>query len=203
VLTPAAIRAIMEGENAPRLDGFVGPGHVSTMIGAEAYAPAALAYKKPIVIAGFEPIDMLDAILRLVRQVNRGEAHIENAYARAAPHHANACAMAMVEETMELRDIFAWRGLGEIPASALRVAAAYRDMDAEHRFAVADRFVPDHKACECGAILRGQKRPEDCKVFAGACTPDHPIGACMVSSEGACAAHYLYGRFRTRAEARV
>lgn len=198
VLTPSAIQAIMESPDAPALDGFVGPGHVSTIIGADAYEPAASAYRKPVVIAGFEPIDLLDAILRLVRQANRQEARVENAYARAAPAQGNPRALAMIEQTMRLRDRFAWRGLGEIPDSALRLAAAFEDMDAELRFGLEERHVEDHKACECAAILRGHKAPKDCKVFAGACTPDNPLGACMVSPEGACAAHYLYGRFRTK-----
>jgi hydrogenase expression/formation protein HypD len=201
VLTPAAIAAIMACEETPALDGFVGPGHVSTIIGADAYKPAADAYNKPIVIAGFEPVDVLEAVLLLVRQVNRGEARIDNAYARAAPQAGNRAALAMVAETFQLRDRFAWRGLGEIADSALKVSAAFAAMDAELKFAIADRDVADHKACECAAILRGQKRPADCKVFATGCTPDNPLGACMVSPEGACAAHYLYGRFRTKAEA--
>lgn len=200
VLTPAAIRAIMDGENTPELDGFVGPGHVSTIIGADAYAPAAALYRKPIVIAGFEPIDLLDAILRLVRQANAQDARVENAYARAAPEKANAQALAMIQKTMAVRDSFAWRGLGNIPNSALKLSDAFADMDAETRFALEERDVPDHKACECAAILRGEKRPAQCKVFAKACTPDMPLGACMVSPEGACAAHYLYGRFRQLAE---
>lgn len=201
VLTPAAIRAIMESGDTPALDGFVGPGHVSTIIGAEAYAPAARAYRKPIVIAGFEPIDVLDAVLRLVRQVNRQSAEVENAYARAAPSAGNAAALAAMAEVFAVRESFAWRGLGEIPESALRLSPAYAAFDAEQRFALSASSVEDHKACACGDILRGQKRPTDCQVFATACTPDHPLGACMVSSEGACAAHYLYGRFRGREHA--
>jgi hydrogenase expression/formation protein HypD len=201
VLTPAAIRAIMESGDAPALDGFVGPGHVSTIIGAEAYAPAARAYRKPIVIAGFEPIDVLDAVLRLVRQVNRQSAEVENAYARAAPSAGNAAALAAMAEVFAVRESFAWRGLGEIPESALGLSPAYAAFDAEQRFALSASPVEDHKACACGDILRGQKRPTDCHVFATACTPDHPLGACMVSSEGACAAHYLYGRFRGRERA--
>jgi hydrogenase expression/formation protein HypD len=200
VLTPAAIRAIMDSPDTPHLDGFVGPGHVSAIIGADAYAPAANLYSKPIVIAGFEPIDLLDAILRLVRQTNAGDARVENAYARAAPSAANAAAQALMEEAFALRRSFFWRGLGEIPDSALRVSDAYAAMDAELKFGLVDRPVADHKACECGPILRGQKHPRDCKVFATVCTPDNPLGACMVSSEGACAAHYLYGRFRAKVE---
>lgn len=201
VLTPAAIKAIMESPDAPALDGFVGPGHVSAIIGAKAYEPAAAAYRKPIVIAGFEPIDLLEAVLRLVRQVNAQQATIENAYARAAPDHGNTRALEMIAQTMRVRDRFAWRGLGDIPESALRLSEAFADMDAELRFDLKDRIVADHKACACAEILRGHKRPKDCKVFAAACTPDNPLGACMVSPEGACAAHYLYGRFRTKEHA--
>lgn len=196
VLTPAAIRAIMECGSVPDLDGFVGPGHVSAIIGTDAYAPAAIAYRKPIVIAGFEPVDLMDAILRLVRQTNANQAVVENGYARACPASANPHAEAMMAATMMLREDFAWRGLGRIAHSALGIHPDFSDMDAERRFSLAERDIDDHKACECAAILRGEKRPANCKVFAQGCTPDTPMGACMVSPEGACAAHYLYGRFR-------
>jgi hydrogenase expression/formation protein HypD len=200
VLTPAAIRAIMECGSVPDLDGFVGPGHVSTIIGTDAYAPAAAAYRKPIAIAGFEPVDLLDSILRLVRQTNAGTAEVENGYERACPTAANRHAMGMIAKTMAVRDDFGWRGLGRIADSALRLNSDFSDMDAELRFDMVERDVDDHKACECAAILRGEKRPVQCKVFANGCTPDSPLGACMVSPEGACAAHYLYGRFRSAIE---
>ena len=196
VLTPAAIDAIMTTDNSVEIDGFVGPGNVSTIIGAEAYADAAEKWTKPIVIAGFEPNDLLQSILMLVRQVNRDEAVVENAYARAVRPGGNEKAQTLCGKVFALRNSFEWRGLGTIPGSALRLADDFVQFDAERRFGMDYVSRPDHKACECAAILRGEKAPRECKVFANACTPEHPLGSCMVSPEGACAAHYLYGRFR-------
>lgn len=201
VLTPPAIRAILDGAqgDAPttaELDGFVGPAHVSVVIGSDPYAKFAREYQKPVVIAGFEPLDVLQAILMLVRQVNEGRAEVENEFTRAVTPEGNRHAQAVMDQVFELRDSFEWRGLGQMPHSALAIRAAYRDWDAEARFGLQHRSVPDHKACECGAILRGVKAPQDCKIFGTVCTPENPVGSCMVSSEGACAAHYTYGRFR-------
>jgi hydrogenase expression/formation protein HypD len=151
------------------------------------------------VIAGFEPLDVMQAILMLVRQVNEGRAVVENQFARVVDRDGNLKAQALVAEVFELRREFEWRGLGTVPYSALKIRGDYAAWDAERKFALAYRTVPDNKACECGAILRGLKRPTDCKLFGGACTPETPMGSCMVSSEGACAAHYSYGRFRDRA----
>ncbi|MFZ5609644.1 MAG: hydrogenase formation protein HypD [Pseudomonadota bacterium] len=203
VLTPAAIHAIMahEGqEQAPRIDGFVGPGHVSAVIGAEAYAGIARRYRRPIAIAGFEPVDMLIAIHDLVRQVNRGTALVNNLYARAVHPHGNGKAQALMADVFALRDSFAWRGLGEIAKSALRLSPRYHAHDAELHFDLPRTQAADHKACACGDILRGAKEPADCAVFARACTPESPLGACMVSSEGACAAHYRYQRGKAMEE---
>jgi hydrogenase expression/formation protein HypD len=179
------------------LDGFIGPAHVSTVIGSRPYEFFAEEYRKPVVIAGFEPLDVMQAILMLVRQVNEGRAEVENEFARAVTREGNLAAQQVVAEVFELRPSFEWRGLGEVPYSALQIRPAYAGFDAERRFGLAYRSVPDHKACECGAILRGVKRPTDCKLFGTVCTPESPMGSCMVSSEGACAAHYSYGRFRT------
>ncbi|HEY0719960.1 MAG TPA: hydrogenase formation protein HypD [Gammaproteobacteria bacterium] len=201
VLTPAAMHAILANEGGKRLDGFVGPAHVSTVIGSRPYAPFAEGYGKPVVIAGFEPLDMLQAIYMLVRQVNAGRAEVENEFTRAVTREGNLKAQALVNEVFELRDSFEWRGLGTIAESALKLRAAYAPFDAEHRFAVDYHAVADNKACECGAILRGEKRPQECKIFGSVCTPDNPVGACMVSSEGACAAHFTYGRFKEAASA--
>jgi hydrogenase expression/formation protein HypD len=201
VLTPAAMAAILDAPGGVPLDGFVGPAHVSTVIGSRPYERFARDYAKPVVIAGFEPLDVMQAILMLIRQVNAGRAAVENEFTRAVTRDGNAKAIALMNEVFELCDSFAWRGLGEIPASGLRLREPYAAFDAERRFPaeVAVAPVVDHKACECGAILRGHKRPQDCKVFGTVCTPDNPIGACMVSSEGACAAHYSYGRWRDEA----
>lgn len=198
VLTPAAIHAIMATTDTTqvRIDGFVGPGHVSTVIGAEAYAPVASTYRRPIAIAGFEPIDLMEAILDLLQQINAGTAEVHNLYPRAVRPGGNAKAQALCAEIFALRESFEWRGLGSVPASALRLADGWAEFDAEQRFQLPSHRVPDHKACACADILRGQKKPSDCKVFATACTPETPLGACMVSGEGACAAYYHYGRFR-------
>jgi hydrogenase expression/formation protein HypD len=199
VLTPPAIRAILDGaeaEETAEIEGFVGPAHVSIIIGSDPYAKFATEYQKPVVIAGFEPLDVLQAILMLVRQVNEGRAEVENEFIRAVTPQGNLSAQALMDEIFELREAFEWRGLGTMPLSALRIREKYRAFDAEHRFGLTYQAVPDNKACECGAILRGVKEPRDCKIFGTVCTPENPVGSCMVSSEGACAAHYTYGRFR-------
>ena len=199
VLTPAAIRAILEASDpqAVQIDGFVGPAHVSTVIGTAPYEVFAQEFQKPIVVAGFEPLDVVQAILMLVRQVNGDRAEVENQYIRAVTEAGNRGALAQIAEIFELRESFEWRGLGEIPQSALRLREAYAEYDAEKRFPIVARFARDNPACECGAILRGVKRPQDCKLFGSACTPETPMGACMVSSEGSCAAYWSYGRFRS------
>jgi hydrogenase expression/formation protein HypD len=201
VLTPSAISTILESPEVRRygsvpLDGFVGPAHVSTVIGSRPYEFFAEEYRKPVVIAGFEPLDVMQAIRMLVRQVNEGRAEVENEFTRAVSRDGNLKAQALVSEVFELRRSFEWRGLGEVPYSALRIRAGFRAWDAEAKFDLAFRSVPDNRACECGAILRGVKKPVDCKLFGTVCTPENPMGSCMVSSEGACAAHYNYGRFR-------
>ncbi len=178
------------------IDGFIGPAHVSIVIGAAPYEHFAEEYRKPVVIAGFEPLDVMQAILMLVRQVNEGRAHVENEFTRALDRDGNLAAQQKVSEVFELRPSFEWRGLGEVPYSALKIRPAFAEFDAERRFDVGYTPVADNKACECGAILRGVKKPTDCKIFGTVCTPENPIGSCMVSSEGACAAHYAYGRFK-------
>ncbi|MBI5917971.1 MAG: hydrogenase formation protein HypD [Nitrosomonadales bacterium] len=200
VLTPAAMHAILAGDGGKLLHGFVGPAHVSTVIGSAPYEPFARDYGKPVVIAGFEPLDVMQAILMLIRQINAGRAEVENEFTRAVTAEGNRKAQALVADVFELRDAFEWRGLGVIPHSALKLREAYAEFDAERRFGLEYRSVPDHQACECGAILRGEKRPQQCRIFGTACTPDNPVGACMVSSEGACAAHYTYGRFREHSD---
>ena len=201
VLTPSAISSILESPEVRRwgtvpLDGFVGPAHVSTIIGSQPYAFFAAEYRKPVVIAGFEPLDVMQAILMLLRQVNEGRCEVENEFTRAVTPEGNVKAQELVAEVFELRRAFEWRGMGAIPYSALAIRRAYADFDAERRFGLEYRAVPDHKACDCGAILRGVKEPRDCKLFGTVCTPENPIGSCMVSSEGACAAYYTYGRHK-------
>ena len=196
VLTPAAMRAILANPASVRLDGFVGPAHVSTVIGSRPYEPFARDYGKPVVIAGFEPLDVLQAILMLVRQINAGRAEVENEFTRVVTPEGNCKAQALMNQVFAMRDDFEWRGLGTLPQSALKVRSEFAAFDAEARFGVDYVPVRDNKACECGAILRGEKRPQECLIFGTACTPERPVGSCMVSAEGACAAHYQYGRFK-------
>ena len=205
VLTPAAMVHLMElstagGVDSVQIDGFVGPSHVSTIIGSQPYEGFAKHYRKPVVIAGFEPLDVMQSILMLVRQINDGRTEVENQFIRAVTREGNQKAQRLMDEVFELRSVFDWRGLGEVPNSALKIRENFASFDAERRFEIAYRQVPDPKACECAAILRGQKHPSECKVFGNVCTPDQPIGACMVSSEGACAAYFTYGRFRSQTE---
>ena len=206
VLTPAAIGNILESPEVRRLgtvplDGFIGPAHVSTVIGSQPYEFFAEEYRKPVVIAGFEPLDVMQAILMLVRQVNDGRCEVENEFTRAVTRDGNLKAQALVGEVFELRRAFDWRGLGEVPYSALAIRAEFGAWDAERKFALRTQRVADNKACECGAILRGLKHPRDCRIFGTVCTPESPVGSCMVSSEGACAAYYSYGRHREVAAA--
>jgi len=201
VLTPSAMHNILESPDIRNIgrveiDGFVGPAHVSTIIGTQPYEFFAEEFGKPVVISGFEPLDMMQSILMLVRQVNEGRHEVENQYSRAVTREGNLRAKEEVSDIFELRDRFEWRGLGLVPYSGLKLKQAYAQFDAELRFAMQELRVTDNPACECGAILRGVKKPVDCKLFGTVCTPETPIGSCMVSSEGACAAHWTYGRFR-------
>ena len=201
VLTPAAITNILESPEVRKigtvaLDGFIGPAHVSAVIGSRPFEFFAEEFHRPVVIAGFEPLDVMQAVLMLVRQLNDGRAEVENEYTRVVTREGNVKAQELVAETFELRSSFEWRGLGEVPYSALRIKAEFAEFDAEKRFTVSATQGRENKACECGAILRGAKKPTDCKIFGTVCTPETPQGSCMVSSEGACAAYYTFGRFR-------
>ncbi|MGD0273354.1 MAG: hydrogenase formation protein HypD [Gaiellaceae bacterium] len=191
------LRAILDAPEL-RLDGLIAPGHVSAVIGSRAYDFIAAEYGRPVVVAGFEPLDILQSVLMLVRQLAAGRAEVENQYTRVVREHGNPRALEAIERTMELRDRFEWRGLGSIPDSGLRLRDQFADWDAERRFEIPGLSVPDHKACQCGQVLRGLVKPWECKVFGKACTPESPIGTCMVSSEGACAAYYHYGRNRPK-----
>jgi len=201
VLTPPAMRAILDAPavseaDAVAIDGFVGPAHVSVVIGSQPYEAVAAQYRKPVAISGFEPVDVLQSILMLVRQLNEGRAEVENQYIRAVTREGNTRAQQAMARVFELRPAFEWRGLGSIPCSALRIRDEFAAFDAERRFA--EPYVPAEgtKSCECPSVLRGAKKPTDCKLFGRACTPETPLGSCMVSSEGACAAYYTYGRMR-------
>ncbi|MGX5851479.1 hydrogenase formation protein HypD [Mesorhizobium sp. PL10] len=203
VLTPAAITHILDSPEVHELglvkiDGFLGPSHVSSVIGSAPYEYFAEEFRRPVVIAGFEPLDVMQSTLMLVRQVNEGRHDVENEYARVVTREGNLKAQGLVGDVMELRSAFEWRGLGMVPYSALRIRDAYAEFDAEKRYALTPKIAREVKSCECPSILRGVKKPTDCKLFGTVCTPENPIGSCMVSSEGACAAYYSYGRFRTQ-----
>jgi len=204
VLTPSAIQSILDSPEVRslgtvRVDGFIGPSHVSTIIGSRPYEFFAEEYQKPVVISGFEPLDVLASIRMLIRQLNERRAEVENEFTRGVSREGNRRARGLVAELFELRPEFEWRGLGRVPYSGLRIKRAWREFDAERRFQLVEEPAPENKACQCPAIIRGVKKPTDCPIFATVCTPRNPIGACMVSSEGACAAYYKY-RHRRVAE---
>ncbi|MGE5635734.1 MAG: hydrogenase formation protein HypD [Nocardioidaceae bacterium] len=192
-----ALRAILDSPDL-RLDGFIGPGHVSTVIGIRPYRFVARDYRRPVVVSGFEPLDVLQGVWMVLRQLREGRSEVENQYSRVVREAGNPAALRAIGQTMELRTTFEWRGLGFISQSALKLRPEFADMDAELRYELPGVRVADPKACQCGEVLKGVIKPWQCKVFGTACTPDHPIGTCMVSSEGACAAYYNYGRYAGR-----
>jgi len=201
VTVPEAVDAIMSSGDA-KIDAFLGPSHVSVITGYKIYEPLVARYKTPIVVAGFEPTDVMESILRIVRQSNSGKAEVENQYARAVSREGNVKAQALIETYFEKRDHFRWRGIGDIPLSALKLKSAYEALDAEiiFREVLPTTELDDHKMCICGSILKGLAKPYDCKVFGKACTPKNPMGSCMVSSEGACAAYFKYGNLNLQGE---
>ena len=189
-----AIKAILDSPGMS-LQGFIGPGHVSTIIGIHPFEFIPRDYGLPIVVSGFEPSDILQSVVMILRQLEQGVPSVENQYARVVRDGGNARAMEMLGETMMLRPYFEWRGLGFISHSALAIRPEFAEFDAEARFTVPNVRVTDPKACQCGEVLKGAIKPWQCKVFGTACTPETPIGSCMVSPEGACAAYYNYGRY--------
>ena len=189
-----AIKAILDSPDL-RLSGFIGPGHVSAVIGCRPYEFVARMYGKPIVVSGFEPLDILQSIYMILKQIEEGRTQVENQYIRAVTWNGNPRALQVLNEVMELRPFFEWRGLGSIGHSALKLRQSFACYDAERLFELPGVRVADPKACQCGEVLKGVLKPWQCKVFGTACTPETPIGSCMVSSEGACAAYYNYGRF--------
>jgi hydrogenase expression/formation protein HypD len=188
------LRALLDSPDL-RLDGFIGPGHVATVVGGRPFEFIPADYGRPVVISGFEPLDLLQSVQMILRQLAEGRCEVENQYARVVPYEGNGPALKAMAEVFELRPHFEWRGLGFISQSGLRLSDAYADFDAEQRWPVPGVRVADPKACQCGEVLKGVIKPWECKVFGSACTPEHAIGTCMVSPEGACAAYYNYGRF--------
>jgi hydrogenase expression/formation protein HypD len=193
VLVPPAIEAIM---NSPgnRVNAFLAAGHVCCVTGFHAYPVLCEQYKIPIVVTGFEPLDLLEGIRRTVIQLENGEARVENAYPRVVSEQGNVAAQAVIEEVFEVTDR-GWRGIGVIPHSGWRLRDTYRDFDAEIKFAVSDIRTCESSLCRAGEVLKGAIKPNECPAFGKECTPRTPLGATMVSSEGACAAYYNYGRF--------
>jgi hydrogenase expression/formation protein HypD len=194
------IKAILDSPDL-QLDGFLGPGHVSLVIGTSPYKFIAEFYRRPMVVAGFEPLDILQSIWMVLRQIKEGRAEIENQYARAVPEAGNSPALQAVSRVYELRQFFEWRGLGSIDHSGIKIRDNYAHFDAERKFAIPNVKIADPKSCQCGEVLKGVLKPWQCKVFGSACTPETPVGALMISSEGACAAYYQYGGVKVAREA--
>ena len=178
-----------------RIDAFIGPSHVSVITGSKIYEMFPKEYQRPVVVTGFEPIDVLEGLLMIVRQINEGRAELENQYKRSVTYEGNVVAQKLIDTYFEKKDLFKWRGLGNIPKSGLKLRDTYAYLDAEKIYdaVIPKEEIEDHKLCICGDILRGMAKPTECQVFGTACKPNKPIGSCMVSSEGACAAYYKYG----------
>ena len=196
ILVPPPIKALLDDPDM-KLDGFVGPGHVSMVIGTEPYEFIAKDYGKPLVVAGFEPLDLLQSVLMVLEQIRDGRAEVENQYARVVPDEGNPVSIAACEDVYERRKTFEWRGLGEIDLSGLKIRDKYGAFDAERKFSIgygASRApVQEPEGCSCGDVMTGRIKPRQCPQFGTGCTPEMPLGALMVSSEGACAAYYQYG----------
>lgn len=203
ITVPPPIKALLDDPYV-KIDGFVGPGHVSMVIGIEPYRFIARDYSKPIVVAGFEPVDLLQSVLMVLQQIADGRADVENQYSRVVPDNGNPTAIAACQDVYELRERFEWRGLGEIDSSGLKIRDKYAAFDAEQRFKIGygagPRNVVEPEGCRCGDVMTGRLKPPACPKFAGECNPETPLGALMVSSEGACAAYYQYGGHREAAE---
>ena len=191
VMTPPAMEAILSGTS---VDGIIGPSHVSTVIGSRAYDVISRKFNIPIVIAGFEPLDILQALQMILQQIEEKKAQVENEYSRAVSPEGNLRSQELIAKVFEHAPSFEWRGLGELPLSSRSIRSEFSLFDAQRRFSLEVLHVSDPGICECGEILKGVKAPQDCKIFGTVCTPDNPVGACMVSAEGACAAFFHYGR---------
>ena len=187
------VKAILDSPDL-QIDGFLGPGHVSMVIGTRPYDFIAQRYGKPLVVAGFEPLDILQSLWMVLRQMHEGRCEVENQYKRIVPIDGNSPALDAITRVFELREFFEWRGLGSIDHSGIRMREAYAGFDAERRFSVPNLKIADPKSCQCGEVLKGVIKPQQCKVFGTLCTPETPLGALMVSSEGACAAYHQYSR---------
>ncbi|MBD3618999.1 MAG: hydrogenase formation protein HypD [Chromatiales bacterium] len=200
ITTVPTIKAVLDSPDM-QLDGFLAPGHVSMVVGEAPFQFVARQYGKPIVITGFEPLDILQSLWMVVRQLAEGRCEVENQYSRVVPAEGNRPGLQAIDRVFELREFFEWRGLGSIDHSGVRMREAYARFDAERRFAVPNLKIADPKSCQCGEVIKGVIRPWECKVYGTQCTPEQPLGALMVSSEGACAAYYNYGAVKPAAQA--
>jgi hydrogenase expression/formation protein HypD len=198
VLIQPPLRAILDTAGL-QLDGFIGPGHVATVVGSDHFSFIPDEYHLPIVVTGFEPLDILQAVDMLLNQYRDGRCQLENQYSRVVRPEGNTAALRLLEQVFTPRETFEWRGLGYIPHSGYQLSASYAHFDAERRFALPGQRVTDHPACQCGLVLTGQLKPWECRVFGRGCTPERPIGTCMVSPEGACAAYDNFGRLHQEA----
>lgn len=194
ITVPEPMQALLDAKDA-KIDAFIGPSHVSVITGAKIYDPFPKEYQKPVVVAGFEPVDVMQGVLMIAKQVIENRCELEVEYTRSVSYEGNIVAQALIEQCFEKRDTFRWRGIGDIPKSALKLKASLAHLDAEtvYHDILPTEQIDDHKLCICGDILRGVAKPNECKVFGTACKPSSPLGSCMVSSEGACAAYYKYG----------
>ena len=192
ITTVPTIKAVLDSPDM-QIDGFLAPGHVSMVVGEKPFRFVADTYHKPIVITGFEPLDILQSLWMLIKQLAEGHCEVENQYKRIVPAAGNPPGLKAINKVFELREFFEWRGLGSIDHSGVKMRNTYAQYDVERRFSVPNLKIADPKSCQCGEVLKGVIRPWQCKVFGGACTPETPLGALMVSSEGACAAYYNFG----------
>ncbi|MDH5721052.1 MAG: hydrogenase formation protein HypD [Spirochaetia bacterium] len=193
VTVPEPMEAVLQTEGS-KIDAFIGPSHVSVIAGAKIYKPIVDKYKIPVVISGFEPVDVMQSTLMIVKQFNEDRRDLEIQYTRGVTFEGNIKAQEMIKEVFDIAEKFRWRGIGDIPNSSLKLKEKYDNLNAEKIYHLPHESIEDHKSCRCGDILTGKALPVECKVFGKACTPDRPMGACMVSEEGACAAYYRYGR---------
>ncbi len=194
VTVPEPMRVLLD-DATNKIDAFIGPAHVSVISGSKIYDAFAREYKKPLVVSGFEPVDVMKSVLMLLKQFNEGRCEVEVEYSRSVTNEGNIEAQKLNEKFFERREHFRWRGIGDIAQSALKLKDAFSWLDAEvfYKEILPTQKIDDHKLCICGDILKGKANPVECKVFGKACTPSSPLGSCMVSSEGACAAYYKYG----------
>lgn len=194
VTVPEAMRVLLDDEES-KIDAFIGPSHVSVITGSKIYEEFPLKYEKPVVVSGFEPVDVMTSILMILQQITSKRSELEVEYTRSVSYDGNIQAQKLNDKYLEKRDTFRWRGIGDIAGSALKLKNEYAYLDAEiiYKDILPTKEIDDHKMCICGDILKGKANPKECKVFGTACTPSTPLGSCMVSSEGSCAAYYKYG----------